>query len=146
MKDWWTADDLKRFEERVSLIVNQYDSYVVAGDTHLKGKLVSGEAAADLGGMTIAYKALERSLDGKPRLPDSTGFTPEQRFFISFAQGWCTNLRPQYERLMANTNPHPTPHLRVNGTLGNMDSFEKAFELKDDSPMMLPPDKRCRLW
>ncbi len=146
LKEWWTADDLKRFNERVDLISKQFDKYVVAGDTHFKGALVSGESAADLGGLTIAYKTLEHSLEGKPHTKDVNGFTPEQQFFLAFAQMWATNYRPEKERLMANTNPHPTAHFRVNGTLANMDTFEKAFECKDDCQMLLPSKDRCRLW
>jgi predicted metalloendopeptidase len=137
MKDWWTEEDKKRFQERVDLIVNQFNGYTVAADTKVKGKLVSGEAAADLGGLTIAYKALERSLEGKPRTTDPNGFTAEQRFFISFAQGWAQNTRLERERLMANTNPHPTPKLRVNGTLANMDAFATTFNCAKDCQMML---------
>ncbi|MFX6182665.1 M13-type metalloendopeptidase, partial [Acinetobacter baumannii] len=81
----------------------------------------------DLGGLTIAYKALEKSLEGQPRVKDANGFTPEERFFISFAQGWATNTRLERERLLANTNPHPSPKLRVNGTVANMDTFAKTF-------------------
>jgi putative endopeptidase len=146
MKDWWTEEDKKRFQERVDLIVNQFNGYTVAADTKVKGKLVSGEAAADLGGLTIAYKALERSLEGKPRTTDPNGFTAEQRFFISFAQGWAQNTRLERERLMANTNPHPTPKLRVNGTLANMDAFATTFNCAKDCQMMLSPEKRCHLW
>lgn len=146
LHNWWTDEDMKRFESRVDLIRNQYDGYVVAGDTHLKGKLVSGEAAADLGGMTIAYKTLEKILGDKPREKDANGFTPEQRFFLAFAQCWATNYRPERERLIAKTNPHPTAEYRVNGTLANMDAFEKAFPCDGKDSMMLPPEKRCRLW
>jgi len=146
MKNWWSAGDEKRFKERISLIENQYDGYTVDGDTHLKGKLVAGEAAADLGGLTIAYKALEKILEGKPRSRDAEGFTPEQRFFLSFAQAWATNIRPEKEHMMAATDPHPIPKYRVNGTLANMDAFEKAFDIKGDNTMMLPKTKRCYLW
>lgn len=146
MKNWWSSGDEKRFKERIALIENQYDGYTVDGDTHLKGKLVAGEAAADLGGLTIAYKALEKILEGKPRTPDAEGFTPEQRFFLSFAQAWATNIRPEKEHMMAATDPHPIPKYRVNGTLANMDAFEKAFDIKGENTMMLPKNKRCYLW
>jgi len=146
MKNWWSAGDEKRFQEKIALIENQYDGYTVDGDTHLKGKLVAGEAAADLGGLTIAYKALEKILAGKPRTPDKEGFTPEQRFFLSFAQAWATNIRPEKEHMMAATDPHPIPKYRVNGTLANMDAFEKAFDIKGEGTMMLPKNKRCYLW
>jgi putative endopeptidase len=146
MKNWWSSGDEKRFKERIALIENQYDGYTVDGDTHLKGKLVAGEAAADLGGLTIAYKALEKILEGKPRTPDAEGFTPEQRFFLSFAQAWATNIRPEKEHMIAATDPHPIPKYRVNGTLANMDAFEKAFDIKGENTMMLPKNKRCYLW
>ncbi len=146
LHNWWTDEDMKHFESRVDLIRNQYDGYVVAGDTHLKGKLVAGEAAADLGGLTIAYKTLEKILGDKPREKDASGFTPEQRFFLAFAQAWATNYRPERERLIAKTNPHPTAEYRVNGTLANMDAFAEAFKCDDKDSMMLAPEKRCRLW
>ncbi|MBC7999522.1 MAG: M13 family metallopeptidase [Leptolyngbya sp.] len=146
MKNWWSEGDLTRFKERIALIEKQYDGYVVVGDTHLKGKLVAGEAAADLGGLTIAYKALQKILGDSPRKPDADGFTPEQRFFISFAQAWATNIRPEKEHMMAATDPHPTPKFRVNGTLANMDAFEKAFSVKSPNKMMLPKNERCYLW
>jgi putative endopeptidase len=146
LKDWWTEDDQKRFKERVALIEKQYESYKVIDDVRFKGKLVAGEAAADLGGLTIAYKTLEKILGDTPRKKDVNGFTPEQRFFISFAQAWATNVRPEKERLMAATDPHPTPRYRVLGTLANMEAFEKTFGGSGEKPMMLPVKDRCQLW
>lgn len=148
LKNWWSAADLKRFKERIALIEKQYGRYKVAGGTPLKGKLVAGEAAADLGGLTIAYKALEKCLGGKSPKDKVAGekFTPEQKFFLSFAQAWASNIRPEKERLMALTDPHPTPHYRVNGTLANMDQFQNAFVCEEKCQMMLPTDQRCRLW
>lgn len=146
LKNWWTEDDQKRFKERVALIEKQYESYKVIDDVRFKGKLVAGEAAADLGGVTIAYKTLQKILGDQPRKPDENGFTPEQRFFISFAQAWATNIRPEKKRLMAATDPHPTPRYRVIGTLANMDAFEKTFGAGGDTPMMLPANERCQLW
>ncbi len=146
LKNWWSKADLKRFKERIALIENQYSNYKVGAGTNFKGKLVAGEAAADLGGLTIAYKALKKLYKDKPDEKDKNGFTPEQRFFLSFAQAWATNIRPEKERMMTAVDPHPTPHFRVNGTLANMDEFEKAFPLDKGSAMMLPKDKRCRIW
>jgi predicted metalloendopeptidase len=146
LHDWWAGDDKKRFQERIDLIASQFDAYIVGGDTHLKGKLVSGEVAADLGGAIIALGALEKSLGDKARTKDANGFTPEQRFFISFAQMFAENSRPERDRLQAKTNEHPSAKLRVNGTLANMDAFAKAFNCGNDCPMMLPADRRCRLW
>ncbi len=145
LKDWWTAEDQTRFKERVALIEKQYEGYKVIDDVRFKGKLVAGEAAADLGGLTIAYKTLEKILGDDPRKKDVNGFTPEQRFFISFAQAWATNVRPEKERLMAATDPHPTPKYRVLGTLANMEAFEKTFGPGDKS-LMLPAKERCQLW
>lgn len=145
LKDWWSPEDQKRFKQRVALIEKQYENYKVIEDIRFKGKLVAGEAAADLGGLTIAYKTLQKILGDKPREKDQNGFTPEQRFFISFAQAWATNIRPEKERLMAATDPHPTPRYRVIGTLANMDAFEKTFQ-EGDKPMMLPAAERCQLW
>lgn len=145
LKNWWSEADLKRFKERVSLIEEQYSGYKVGGGVPFKGKLVAGEAAADLGGLTIAYKALQKLSDGKEKSKDENGFTPDQRFFLSFAQAWATNIRPEKERMMAAVDPHPTPHYRVNGTLANMDAFEKIFPASEEH-MMLPSKKRCRLW
>jgi len=146
LKDWWSPADKKRFQERVALIEKQYDGYKVAGDVPLKGKLVAGEAAADLGGVLIAYKALQKILGDKISVAGPDGFTPEQKFFLSFAQAWATNIRPEKERLMAATDPHPVPHYRVNGTLANINAFEKAFHKQDQCTMMLPPADRCHLW
>ncbi len=146
LRNWWSAEDLKRFKERIALIEQQYETYKVDEDVHFKGKLVAGEAAADLGGLSLSYRALEKLLGSEKRVKDKDGFTPEQRFFISFAQAWATNIRPEKARMMAAVDPHPTPHYRVNGTLANMDSFEKVFALGENHEMMLPTDKRCRLW
>lgn len=146
LKNWWSENDLKRFQERVSLIENQYQGYKAVDDVAFKGKLVAGEAAADLGGLTLAYKALQKLQGDKPKEKDQNGFTPEQRFFLSFAQAWATNVRPEKARLMAAVDPHPTPHYRVLGTLANMDEFQKAYDISANESFMLPEDKRCRLW
>ena len=146
LKNWWSESDLKRFKERVALIESQYQSYKAVDDVAFKGKLVAGEAAADLGGLTLAYKALQKLQGDKPKEKDQNGFTPEQRFFLSFAQAWATNVRPEKARLMAAVDPHPTPHYRVLGTLANMDEFQKAYDISLSDSFMLPEDKRCRLW
>src|SRR2546427_9072197 len=86
LKDWWSPEDLKNFQARAACVSDQFDAYVVDGDLHENGKLVLGESIADLGGLTIAYAAYEKSLAGKPRPPDRDGFTPEQRFFLGWAQ------------------------------------------------------------
>jgi predicted metalloendopeptidase len=111
---------------------------------HENGKLVLGESIADLGGLTIAYAAYEKSLEGKPRPPEKDGFTAEQRFFLGWAQIWGANERLEYARLLANTNPHPLPRFRGNGPLSNMAEFAKAFGCKNGDAMVR--EKACKIW
>ena len=101
-----------------------------------------GESIADLGGLTIAFAAYQKSLEGKSRPKDLDGFTPEQRFFLGFAQVWATNMRAEFARLLANTDPHPLPRFRLNGTLSNMPAFAKAFSCKQGEPMVRPDAER----
>jgi putative endopeptidase len=143
LKDWWTPEDARNFKERAQCVSDQFDGYVVEGDLHENGKLVLGESIADLGGLTISYAAYEKALQGKPR-PDKDGFTPEQRFFLGWAQVWGANTRPEYARLLTNTNPHPLPQFRGNGPLSNMAEFAKAFGCKKGDAMVR--DKVCKIW
>jgi putative endopeptidase len=144
--NWWTDEDLKKFNERTKCVADQFDSYEVLPGVHEKGKLVLGESIADLGGLAIAYAAFEKSLAGKPRPPLIDGFTPEQRFFLGWAQVWAENERPEYERLQVNTNPHPVGRFRVIGPLSNMPAFAQAFQCKAGDAMVRPPEKRCQIW
>jgi putative endopeptidase len=144
LKDWWSPDDLKNFKARAACVSDQFDAYVVDGDLHENGKLVLGESIADLGGLTIAYAAYEKSLAGKPRPADKDGFTAEQRFFLGWTQVWGANERIEYARLMANTNPHPLPRFRGNGPLSNMAEFAKAFGCKKGEPMVR--EQACKIW
>jgi len=145
LRDWWTPDDAKNFTDRAQCVEKQFDSYVVEGDLHENGKLVLGESIADLGGLTIAYNALEKDLEGKPR-PLIDGFTPEQRFFLAFTQVWAANDRPEFERLMANTNPHPLDHFRGIAAPSNMPTFYRAFDCKEGNAMVRPSSIRCQIW
>jgi putative endopeptidase len=144
LKNWWSAEDLKNFKERAQCVSDQFDGYVVDGDLHENGKLVLGESIADLGGLAISYAAYEKSLQGKPRPPDRDGFTPEQRFFLGWAQVWGANERLEFARLMANTNPHPLPRFRGNGPLSNMAEFAQAFGCKKGDTMVR--EKVCKIW
>jgi putative endopeptidase len=144
LKDWWSPDDLNNFKARAACVSDQFDGYVVDGDLHENGKLVLGESIADLGGLTIAYAAYEKSLAAKPRPPEKDGFTPEQRFFLGWAQVWGANQRIEFARLMANTNPHPLPKLRGNGPLSNMAEFATAFGCKKGEPMVR--EQACKIW
>ncbi len=144
LNDWWTADDLKNFHERSQCVSEQFDGYVVDGDLHQNGKLVLGESIADLGGLAISYAAYEKSLQGKQRPPDQDGFTPEQRFFLGWAQVWGANERLEYSRLMTNIDPHPLSRFRGDGPLSNMAEFAKAFGCKKGDPMVR--EKVCKIW
>ena len=143
LKDWWTADDAKAFDDRAQCIVDQYSGFTAVDDVHVNGKLTLGENAADNGGTRIALMAYLASLGaGGGKTLD--GFTPEQRFFISYGQSWCTNSRPERERMLAQTNPHSPPHYRVNGVVSNIPEFAKAFSCKAGQPMVRATS--CRVW
>jgi putative endopeptidase len=144
LKDWWTPDDLKNYLERATCVEKQFDGYVVEGDLHQNGKLVLGESIADLGGLTIAYKAFQKSLAGKPRPANIDGFTPEQRLFLNWARVWATNGRPEFERLMTNTNPHPLGRFRAIGAPSNIPEFAAAFSCAAGDPMVRA--QRCVIW
>jgi predicted metalloendopeptidase len=146
LKNWWTDDDLQKFKARAQCIVDQFDSFEVQPGLHEKGKLVTGESIADLGGLAIAYAAFQKSMEGKARPADIDGFTAEQRFFLGYAQIWAQNVRSEYERQLVITDPHPLGRFRVNGPLSNMPTFAQAFQCKAGDPMVRPPEKRCQIW
>jgi putative endopeptidase len=143
LREWWTPDDRKNFTERGDCVVKQFDGYEVEPGLHQNGKLVLGESIGDLGGLTIAYAAYEKSIEGK-RPKDLDGFTPEQRFFLGWAQVWGANQRPEYARLQTNTDPHPLPRFRGNGPLSNMAEFAKAFGCKKGDAMVR--EQACKIW
>ena len=144
LKNWWTPDDVKNYEARATCVEKQFDSYVVSGNTHENGKLVLGESIADLGGLTIAYKAYEKSLEGKPHPVPISGLTAEQRFFLAFAQVWAANDRPQFELLMVNTNSHPLDRFRAIAAPSNMPQFAEAFTCRAGDSMVR--SERCQIW
>ncbi len=144
LKNWWTDDDHKKFQARTQKLVDQFNSFIAVDSLHVNGKLTLGENIADLGGLLVAYDALENSLKGKPRTKID-GFTPEQRFFLGFAQGWRTNYRAASLKLQVNTNPHSPNNFRVNGPLSDMKEFYQAFGCK--SGAMVPSDSaRVAIW
>jgi putative endopeptidase len=145
MRDWWTPEDEKNFNERAACVEKQFDSYVVQDDVHENGKLVLGESIADLGGLNLAYRALQKAEKGKkPALVG--GLTAEQRFYLSFAQIWASNDRPEFERLMVNTNPHPLARFRAIAAPSNMPEFARAFDCKEGDAMARPTAIRCQIW
>ena len=146
LHNWWTPEDLKNFKERTACVEKQFDSFVVVDDLHENGKLVLGESIADLGGLTLAHMAFDRTLTGKPEPPKADGFTPEQRFFLSFARIWGTIARPEYERMMTTVDPHPLPRFRAAGALMNMPAFAKAFDCQAGDKLVKPADQVCKIW
>ena len=146
LKNWWTENDKKNFDARADCVINQFNSFEVEPGLHLQGKLVSGESIADLGGLYVAYDAYLKALEGKPRPADIDGFSPEQRFFLGFAQAWVEKETPETARLQAQSDPHPLSRFRVNGPLSNMPKFAEAFQCKAGDAMVREESKRCQIW
>ena len=149
LKNWWTDDDLKRFKERSTKVVEQFSAYEGLPGQHVNGELTQGENIADLGGSKIAFGALQKALERQG--PDARekkidGFTPEQRFFLSWAQVWRINMRPEMARVRLNTDPHSPGQFRCNGPLSNLVEFQKAFGIPDDSPMVRPAAEKVLIW
>jgi predicted metalloendopeptidase len=147
-ENWWTADDLTAFQQRTDCIAKEYDGFVSVkdpanGDVHLNGRLTLGENTADNGGARVAYRALQKSLVGKPHTAID-GFTPEQRFFLGFANVWCENVTDQAARQLAQTDPHSPGRYRVIGTVSNMEEFREAFSCQAGQPMVRAD--ACRAW
>ena len=143
LHDWWTPLDLQKFKTATLCIVNQFSNYTVADNLQVNGKLVVGEATADLGGLTLAYRAFHASKDYQTSLT-LQGLTPDQLFFLSMAHTWANNTRPEQARNLITTDPHPPGLWRVNGTLANMPAFQAAFHLDDNSLMV--NRHRCIIW
>lgn len=148
MSNWWTEEDAKKFAQRVAKIVAQYSGYTVAdGTLHLNGEAVAGEAAADLGGLKLAYKAFKQTAQGQSTAGDSRGLSPDQRFFIAAAQAFAVNSTPEYEAHQVRSDFHPPAQFRVNGTVANVPEFACAFGLTpESSPLLLPEERRLDLW
>ncbi len=143
--NWWTENDLKEFKARAECIVNQFNGFEVEKGLNQNGKLVVGESIADLGGLVVAYAAFQKAIEGKPRKVID-GFTPEQRFFLGYARGWATNMRPELARMLTNVDPHPLAKFRVNGPLSNMPQFAAAFTCKAGDAMVRAEKDRCQIW
>ena len=145
LRDWWTPEDEKNFNERAECVEKQFDGFVVQDDIHENGKLVLGESIADLGGLNLAYRALQKAEKGKkPALIG--GLTADQRFYLSYSQIWAANDRPEYERLLVNTDPHPLPRFRAVAAPSNMPEFARAFDCKEGAAMARPSGIRCQIW
>jgi putative endopeptidase len=143
LRDWWTPEDAKGFEERINCQRDQYAQYVIVDDIHINSKLTSGEDVADRGGTLLAYIAWKKQTEGA-HLATVEGFTPDQRFFVGMAQWACANERPENQRVQAATDPHSPPFARINGIVSNMPQFQKAFGCKVGQPMVHTPS--CKIW
>ncbi|MGB8128353.1 MAG: M13 family metallopeptidase [Candidatus Angelobacter sp.] len=145
LKNWWTQADRDEFDKRTSCIADEYSSFVAVDDVHLNGRLTLGENTADNGGLRIALAALHKDMEMNPKVAATKdGFTPEQRFFLGFAQVWCQNATPESSRLLAKTDPHSPGQYRTNGTLENSPDFAKAFGCKAGQKMVSA--NACHVW
>lgn len=145
LKNWWTEEDLARFQERTQSLVQQFNSYEPLEGLHVNGELTLGENIGDMGGLTIAYYGLQKAVMGK-EVGLIDGLTQDQRFFLSWAQAWRTNTRDEALKLQINTDPHSPAHYRGNGPLVNMPEFQEAFGCKEGDNMVAPPEKRVKIW
>ncbi len=147
LNEWWTAADSAAFDARAQKVIDEYNGFEALPGLHVNGKLTIGENLADLGGVNISYEALQRALAKDPsQRKNIDGFTPEQRFFISFAQVWRTNVRDAEAQRLITVDPHSPGQFRAYGPLLNFQPFYDAFNIKPGSPMWLPPEKRAIIW
>jgi putative endopeptidase len=146
LHDWWTKASADAYDIRRKMVVAQYSAYEPLPGQHINGELTQGENIADIGGIKIAFVAFKKALAKKGPQPKIDGFTPEQRFFLAFAQIWRENSREEALKLQLNTNPHSPGRFRTLGPLSNFDEFQKAFDIPDGSPMIRAKDQRANIW
>ena len=148
LRDWWTKESADAYEKRRKAVVDQYNEYEGLPGLHVNGELTQGENIGDIGGVKLAYAALQKALDKHPeqRNQKIDGFTPEQRFFLAYAGVWRSKIRDEEQKLRLNVDPHSPSHFRVNGPLSDLPEFAKAFDVPDNAPMVRPADKRVNIW
>ncbi|GAB1595661.1 M13 family metallopeptidase [Lysobacter sp. PAGU 2638] len=146
LSNWWTPKDNAQFATRGQCVVKQFDGYFIEPGMHHNGKLVLGESIGDLAGAKIAYRAYQKSREGKGPEPTIDGYTPEQQFFIAWGQWRGDETRPETQRTMIQGDPHPVAKYRVNGPLSNLPEFKDAFQCKAGDPMVRPQADRCEVW
>jgi predicted metalloendopeptidase len=146
LRSWWTEADEKAYNLRAELVAKQFDAFEPLPGLHLNGHLTLGENIADLGGLKIAWDAWKLSQKGKAPAGRVEGFTPEQRFFLGYAETWRTVTRDEATRLRAVTDPHSPAKFRVNGPLSNLPEFFEAFGCQDGDPMKRPAKDRPAIW
>ncbi len=143
LKNWWTDADREKFEQRTAKLIEQYDQFTVVNGTHVKGEFTQGENIGDLSGLSIAYKAFKSNYTGNEVID---GYTPEQRFFIGWAQVWMRKYRDEELLRRIEVDPHSPSEFRCNGILRNLPEFYQAFDVKPGDGMYLPPDERVKIW
>ena len=145
LRDWWTKEDNDKFNAKAEMVGKQYDAFSPLDSVHVNGKLTMGENLADIGGLTIAYQAFQKTAEAKAG-KKIDGFTPNQRFFLGFAQIWRANMRPEALRQQIQTDPHSPGQYRTNGPLMNMPEFYEAFGCQDGNKMVRATADRSRIW
>jgi endothelin-converting enzyme/putative endopeptidase len=146
LRNWWTPADNEKFEARGQCVVKQFEGYFIEPGIHHNGKLVLGESIGDLAGAKLAWLAYQKSREGKGPEPTIDGFTPEQQFFLSWGQFRGDEIRPESQRTMVQSDPHPVAKFRVNGPLSNLPAFGEAFSCKAGDAMVRPKADRCEVW
>jgi putative endopeptidase len=144
LKNWWAPVDLKRFHAATRCIAEQFSGYTVSGGLHVQGDLVVGEAAADLGGLILGWRALHSLPAGANAGDGGQDFSSDQQYFLAFAHSWAAEIRPEHAQELVTTDPHPPNEFRANGSLANDAQFQAAFAIPDASPMVRR--ERCVIW
>jgi putative endopeptidase len=147
LRDWWTPEDAKAYEQRGECIANEYTQEIPEAGVKQNGHLTQGEDTADNGGLRLAFMAVNNNLQAEGKSLDAKeadGWTPRQKFFVSYAYSWCEQVRPELMRTLVLTNPHSIPKYRVNNVVSNMPEFQEAFTCKKGSPMVRA--NQCRVW
>ena len=145
LRDWWTKDDADKFKSRADQVVAQYNAFTVLDTLHVNGRLTLGENLADLGGLNVAYAAFKKTKEGQSN-KKIDGFTPDQRFFLSWAQVWRSSQRPQLAAQRLLTDPHSPEQYRANAPVTNIDAWYAAFNVRPGNKMYKKPDDRIRVW
>ena len=145
LKDWWTAEDAERFNERAQVMVNFFDSIQVAPGVHANGRQTLGENIADYGGLQVSYQAFKNATKDAP-LATIDGFTPEQRFFLAYSGVWANNIRPEFVLYLTKMDVHSLGEWRVNGALPQIDAWYDAFGITESDPMFVPKAERVSIW
>lgn len=146
LKDWWTAADAENFKQRAQVLVDYFNNIKVLPDLNANGELTLGENIADHGGLQVAYVALQKAMAENPLGNDENGFTPAQRFFLSYANVWAGNVRDEQIRLQTKSDPHSLGRWRVNGALPHIGTWYEAFGVQEGNPLYLPVEQRASIW